>query len=101
MEEGNKETGQTIRQRIIELLAGEAMTARDLSKILGIRERAVYGHLQHAAKTVTQKGKELKVLPFACLACGYVFRERRRFTPPGRCPKCKRAHLERPRYRIV
>lgn len=91
---------QTIRQQIIELLSERDMSAREVSQTVRIREREVYEHLPHIARSLAAQRKKLIILPFQCLACGYVFEERKRFTRPGRCPRCKKAHLERPVYRI-
>lgn len=91
---------ETVRQRIIGLLVETEMNARDLSQALGIREREVYDHLPHIARTVSAQHKRLAVLPFRCLVCGYTFKERKRFTRPGRCPRCKQGHVEWPMYRI-
>jgi predicted Zn-ribbon and HTH transcriptional regulator len=77
------------------------MTARELSQTLRIREKTVYEHLSHVARSAEARKQKLTVLPFQCLACGYVFKERRRFTRPGRCPRCKKSHLETPTYRLV
>jgi predicted Zn-ribbon and HTH transcriptional regulator len=76
-------------------------TAREISQALGIREKAVYEHLPHVARSAEARKQKLIVLPFQCLVCGYVFKERRRFTKPGRCPRCKNSHLETPTYRLV
>jgi predicted Zn-ribbon and HTH transcriptional regulator len=35
-----------------------------------------------------------------CLSCGYRFDDRRRATPPGRCPRCKQSHIQRPQYGV-
>ena len=91
---------QTIRQQMIELLAREEMNAREISQALGIREKEVYEHLPHIGRTLAAQRKRIIVQPFQCLTCGYVFEERRRFTPPGRCPQCKNSHLQNARYRI-
>lgn len=90
----------TIRQKIMYLLAEKQMNARELSQILGVQEKEVYKHLPHVEYSVTGQGKKLLVQPFQCLSCGYVFENRKRFTPPGRCPRCKRTYLEKPTYRI-
>lgn len=93
---------QTLRQLIVALLDQKEMTARELSQMLGIREREVYDHLFHVARSVAARGKRrLTILPFRCLSCGYLFEERRRFTRPSRCPKCKRTRLEIPTYRLA
>ncbi len=91
---------QTIRQQIIELLSEREMSARELSQTIRIREKEVYEHLPHIARSLAAQRKKLVVLPFQCLDCGYVFEERRRFTRPGRCPRCKKAHLAWPMYKI-
>lgn len=101
MNEEEKSPQSTIRRRMIDLLSGEEMSARELSQAMGIREKLVYDHLKHMARSVASQKKRLVVLPFRCLDCGFVFKERMRFTPPGRCPQCKKAHLERPYYRIL
>lgn len=96
----NAERPLTIRQRMIALLEDGAMTARELSQALGIREREVYDHLGHVARSVAAQGGTLAVLPPRCLDCGYVFQDRRRFTRPSRCPRCKKSHIETPGYRL-
>ena len=90
----------TIRQEMTRLLEEDARDARELSQLLGIKEKEVYEHLAHIARSVKAQKKKLTVLPFSCLACGFVFEERRRFTRPGRCPKCKDSRVEYPLYRI-
>ncbi len=92
---------KTVRQEIITLLEGQEMGARELSQALGIREKEVYEHLPHIARSLGAQGKKLVMIPARCLTCGFVFEERRRFTRPGRCPKCKQGRLQPPAYRIV
>ena len=101
MDEEQKSPLLTIRRRMIALLSGEKMCARELSQAMGIREKLVYEHLGHIARSVASQKRRLVILPFRCLDCGFVFKVRKRFTPPGRCPRCKKAHLERPYYRIL
>ena len=90
----------TIRQQIIELLTDEEMDARDLSREVGIKEKEVYDHLTHIARSLAARGQNLTIRPSECLKCGYVFKNRKRFTRPGRCPKCRESHLTTPVYRI-
>jgi hypothetical protein len=92
---------KTIRQRMITLLEEEPLTARDLSKRVGIREREVFEHLSHIARTVMAQGKTLAVQPYRCLGCGYTFEDRKRYTRPSRCPRCKNSQLDSARYRII
>jgi len=92
---------QTIRQKIFLLLTEKEMTAREISQAIGIREREVYDHLPHVARSALTQKRKLVVLPFRCMSCGYTFEERKRFTRPGRCPRCRKTHVETPAYRLV
>ena len=91
---------QTVRQRIIALLSENEMDARELSREVGIREKEVSDHLTHIARSLAAKGKKLDIHPAQCLSCGYVFKNRKRFTRPGRCPSCRKSHLLSPSYYI-
>ena len=92
---------KTIRQQILELLTDEEMDARDLSREVGIKEKEVYEHLPHIARSLAAKGNTLTIRPSECLKCGYVFKNRKRFTRPGRCPHCRDSHLTSPFYHIT
>ncbi len=91
---------QTIRQQIIEFLSNKEMGARELSQTVGIREKEVYDHLSHIARSVNARRKKLIITPSRCLECGYIFEDRKRFSPPSRCPRCKNEHIQDPTYRI-
>jgi predicted Zn-ribbon and HTH transcriptional regulator len=91
---------ETTRQQIMALLIEREMSARELSQAIGIREKEVYEHLPHIARSVAVQKKRLIIQPAHCLACGYVFRDRKRFTRPSRCPRCKKSHLDEPKYQI-
>ena len=91
----------TIRQQLIALLSEGEYGVRDLSQMLGIPEKEVYPHLSHIARSVASKKRKLKIEPARCFECGFVFEERKRFTKPSRCPRCKGERIEAPRYKIV
>jgi hypothetical protein len=91
---------KTTRQQMIALLNENDMSARELSQAIGIREKEVYEHLPHIARSATAQRKKVIIRPSCCLTCGYVFKDRRRFTRPSRCPRCKRSHLQEPMYRV-
>ena len=97
----NESRSQTVRQKIVLLLSDKEMTAREISQAVGIREREVYEHLPHIALSALAQKRKLSVLPFGCMSCGYVFEQRKRFTRPSRCPRCKKTHLETPVYRLL
>jgi len=92
---------QTVRQQIISLLRLHEMDAMELSQALGIAEKQVYVHLEHIARSLAAKAQKIAIRPSRCLACGYVFEKRTRFTRPGRCPRCKKSHLTNPVFAIT
>ena len=92
---------QTIRQQMMTLLTQGVHSARDLSQVLRIQEKEVYSHLSHIARSAVSKGNRLVVSPSQCLVCDYVFEDRKRFTRPGRCPRCKGERIQHPRYQVV
>lgn len=90
----------TLRQEIIDILAEAEESAHALSKLVGIAEKEVCGHLEHIARSLTGRGRKLEVHPAACLECGFTFKDRRRFSAPSRCPRCRGEHLSAPRFRV-
>lgn len=96
-----RESNRSIRQALIELLEEEQASALDISQILGIPEKEVYFHLGHVERTLVSRGRRLVTHPFSCLDCGFLFTNRKSFSRPGRCPKCKGSHINRATYEIV
>ena len=91
----------TIRQRIMELLAGTFRTSRQLAELVGAPERQVEDHLAHIVRSVARDRARRFVLdPSACQDCGFVFRGRTRLTRPSRCPRCRSEAISAPRYGI-
>ena len=90
----------TLRQQIILLLSDAEMSAREISGQIGIPEKEVAEHLVHIARSVSRQDKKMMMTPATCLACGYGFENRQRFTRPGRCPRCKKSHIQSPRFSI-
>ncbi len=97
----NAHRAVTIRQRIIEILKYDHLTAKEISKSVSITERDVIQHLPHIAKSLSAKGNSLSVKEPQCLDCGFLFRERSRFSRPGHCPRCKGTHISEPAFGIV
>ena len=91
---------QTIRKLIIELLASGSHGVRELSQELHQSEKEIYAHLHHVERSLKASGKKLVIEPSLCLGCGFVFEARTRPQPPGRCPRCKKTRISRPRYAI-
>ena len=96
-----RESNQSVRQAMMELLKGKQASAQEISQLLGIPEKEVYLHLGHIEQTLANRGRKLVTHPFSCLDCGFTFTNRKRFNRPGRCPKCKGSHIDRATYEII
>lgn len=92
---------RTPRQAIRDHLRESALTARDLSTLVGLREREIVPHLEHLARSLRAAGERLAVEPARCLGCGFVFRERVRLGKPSGCPRCRHPHVTAPVFRIA
>jgi transcriptional regulator len=91
----------TIRQELIRVLSEGQCGVKALSKTLRMSEKEIYEHLSHINRSIKSHGKKLLIVPAVCLECGYSFEGRNRFTPPGKCPKCKGEHIQDPEYSII
>lgn len=91
----------TTRMVITELLEKQPLTALEISRFAKIKEKEVYQHLVHIEKTAKGKGKRLKMTPYHCIACGYKFKDRKRFHPPGRCPVCREERISDTVFEIL
>jgi len=91
---------ETVREQMQRVLRAGPATARDLSRELGIPESAVAGHIEHVARSLKHTHERLVIAPSACLECDFVFAERRRYTRPGHCPKCRSTRTTLPEFRI-
>lgn len=94
------ERGETPRAALHAALLGRALTARELSARTSMREKDVAQHLEHLEKSVRREGGRLVVEPAKCLACGFEFKTRGRFTTPGSCPECRSERIAPPAFRI-
>ncbi len=95
-----REREKTLRQDILEHLAEGPLTARELSALVSIREKEVIPHLTHLQRSLRRHKRRLMVEPAECLACGYVFKDRRRLSRPSSCPGCRNGRIEPPVFRL-
>jgi hypothetical protein len=91
---------ETPRAAIREALSGRPLTVREISARVGLREKEVLGHLEHLERSVRREGARLTIAPAKCLACGFEFRQRARFTTPGSCPECRSERITAPAFQI-
>lgn len=93
--------GGTRRQRIVTLLRGAGdWTFEELRRELGVPTHVLREDLAHVEKSARHLGASLHVEPGVCRGCGFVLTKRRRFTAPGRCPRCRSERLEPPRFHL-
>jgi len=85
---------QTIRKEIITYLSGNPSTVRDISKEIGIMEKDAFAHLTFVEKSLKTIKKKLRMEPYRCLNCDYVFKTRKKLNKPGKCPDCKKERIE-------
>jgi predicted Zn-ribbon and HTH transcriptional regulator len=95
-----RERTQTLRQAIVKHLEEAPCTARDLSQLIGIREKEVVPHLEHIQKSLRASKRKLIVQPAQCLSCNFVFKDRRRLTKPSSCPECRNTQIDPPVFRL-
>ena len=94
-------TTGTLRQQMMAALQEDEWDVRGLSQRLGIAEKDVIAHLAHVQRSLAAGDACLVIRPPYCRACGFVFKDRGRFTRPGRCPQCRRTRLAPPRFQVV
>jgi hypothetical protein len=91
---------ETVRHAIAELLRRSTLGAREISGLVRIPEKEVYGHLEHIRRSIQTGGGFLEITPARCRFCGFVFAKRDRLTPPGKCPVCRHEAIEEPLFRL-
>ncbi len=89
----------TTRKRIADLLTRERLGLTDLAARLDLPLKEVLDHLNHVRKS-TRPPLRFMVEPSTCEGCGFVFKDRRKLSPPGRCPRCKSQSIREQIYRI-
>lgn len=90
----------TLRQQIIDLLAHQPMTAREISMAVGIGEKQVFPHLEHIQQSLRRQKRVLQVTPPTCRQCGFTFKKRARLNKPGKCPACRSESIEEPVFSL-
>ncbi|MDT8442510.1 MAG: transcriptional regulator [Desulfuromonadales bacterium] len=90
----------TLRQALAAVLRQGDCTARELSQLVGLPEKAVYDHLAHLARSLPARGEALAMTSPECLQCGFSFKGRSRLTRPSRCPRCHATRMTEPVFQI-
>ena len=91
---------QTRRQEIRALLTEREWTLDELASRYLVNRRIIVSDLEHIARSVAPRQK-IEIRAPVCGECGFRFKDRKRFSDPSRCPRCKNEHLALQRFRIV
>jgi predicted Zn-ribbon and HTH transcriptional regulator len=95
------ERHETLRESLRRVLLEGPATAKDLSQAVGIREHDVAFQLEHLERSLRHRGERLVLEAPRCLACGFSFEGRRRYSRPGHCPRCKGRRISLPVFSIA
>lgn len=95
-----RERTETLRQSIVKHLEQGPCTTKDLSVLIGIREKEVVPHLEHLQKSLRAAGRKLTVQPAWCLSCGFIFENRKRLSKPSACPQCRNQQIDPPVFSL-
>jgi len=94
------ERHETIRQKIISVLEGQTLLAKDISADVRVSEKEIYEHLEHIQRTINKSKHNFIVTPAICKKCGFIFRKRDRLKKPGKCPVCRGELIQEPLFSI-
>jgi len=90
---------KSLRERIIDLLMDNSLTAKEICNLLDLepnRVKEVYSNIEKIAKIVRKKGLELMVMYPRCKNCGFEFSK----IKASKCPRCKSERIEDARFMI-
>jgi len=90
----------TVRREIIAAIDGRALSAREISGMVSIPEKAVYDHISHIQRTFDKKDQRVVITPAECKKCGFVFKKREKLKKPGKCPICRAETIQEPLFLI-
>ncbi len=88
----------TRRERLVEVLAQDAYTAKELAREMGMKIRDVLDDLEHIQRS---KGSAFVTQPATCMACEFEFTDRRKLGTPSRCPTCRSERILGPWMQVV
>lgn len=91
-------SNKTLRQSIADLLKRQEMSVSQLAKSLEVKFSEIESALEHIEKSI--RPKKIKSRAAFCQQCGFVFRERRKYSRPSRCPECKSEWIKEASFTI-
>lgn len=91
---------ETVRRKIISVIEERPLSAKEISGIVGVPEKAVLEHIPHIQKTLSNERRRLTVTPSECIQCGFLFKKREKLKKPGKCPVCRSETITYPLFSI-
>jgi predicted Zn-ribbon and HTH transcriptional regulator len=91
---------RTRRQELVAVLARGELSFEELRRELQMRVRELDDDLAHLERSLRRGPRRLRVKPAECIACGFAFRKRERFSTPSRCPVCRAERIAPARLRL-
>jgi hypothetical protein len=89
---------KTLRQSITDLLLTQELTVSGLAQALDVKFSEIESALEHIEKSI--RPKKIKSRPALCQQCGFVFRERKKYSRPSRCPECRSEWIKEASFTI-
>jgi len=90
----------TRRQELVAILERGEHSFEELRRETQARVRDLDDDLAHLERSLRHGPRRLVVVPAHCIACGFSFRKRARFSTPGRCPVCREERIAPATLRI-
>lgn len=91
---------ETVRRDILSALEERTLSAKEISGIVRVPEKAVYDHISHIQRTVNKTGRRLIITHAECKQCGFLFKKREKLKKPGKCPLCRAETIKEPLFSI-
>ncbi|MBI2572061.1 MAG: transcriptional regulator [Candidatus Schekmanbacteria bacterium] len=92
----DEEERRTRRQELTDYLRHGPTPLRELAAAIKAGLRETVEELEHVARSL--RPERINIQAASCQTCDFVFRERRRFTTPSRCPLCKSQRINEPLF---
>jgi predicted Zn-ribbon and HTH transcriptional regulator len=88
------------RKDLIEMLRGNPMTVKQISRITGQSVADTVCDLEHVLESVKHLEVEAEIMPAVCRKCGFQF-STEKLAKPSRCPRCNSSWLTEPLIAIT
>lgn len=95
-----REASRTTRQRMVDRLREEPLTASALAREFELQTADALSHVEHIAQSLDSSDDQLLVAPPECRECGFDGFDDL-VNRPSRCPDCKSENVEEPAFQVA